>query len=351
MNHLESFLRLPTHIDTVEELDEFITQPDSQIEELLNTIDGDIMILGIGGKIGSHIGLLAKRAIEQRDLHKRVYGVSRFSNNVIKKDLEEKGIITISCDLLNEQEVRKLPKVKNIIYLVGKKFGTMNDSNGTWAINTLVPKNVCEFFSESRIVVLSTGCVYDLIELKEIGATEDTPTNPLGDYANSAVGREKVFLYYSENYAIPMILLRLNYSIDLRYGVLFDIAKSVYDGKQIDLSMGHVNVLWQGDVIRQTILSLALCSIPAEPLNITGPETVSVRYVAHQFGRLFGKEPVFAGQEQETALLSNSSKATALFGYPTVPLMRMIEWVANWVKIGGETLNKATHFETRNGKY
>ncbi|MGF1723040.1 NAD-dependent epimerase/dehydratase family protein, partial [Vibrio kyushuensis] len=210
----------PTHFSSEQELDEFITRPDQEVMDMLSKLDGDIMILGIGGKVGNHVGLMIQRGIDTLGIDKRVYGVSRFSDQAAKNELEENGIATISCDLLDLEEVKKLPQVKNIIFMAGKKFGTSGSTHVTWAMNTLVPKNVCEHFSDSRFVAFSTGCVYDLMDIKQMGAIEENDITPVGDYSNSAVGRERVFEYYAETHKLPTLLFRLNYAIDLRYGVL-----------------------------------------------------------------------------------------------------------------------------------
>lgn len=333
------------------ELDRFITTPDSELIAFMEKLEGDIMILGIGGKVGGHVGVLARRAIEASSVEKKVYGVSRFSNSDIKISLEESGIETIVCDLLDMDSVSKLPKVENIIFMAGKKFGTESDQGLTWVMNTVLPANVAKHFDESRIVVFSTGCVYDLCDIKSGGSVENDPVTPVGEYANSAIGRERVFEHYSHKRKTKLAMFRLNYAIDMRYGVLYEIASKVKNREVINLEMGHVNVIWQGDVARMGLLSLNHSTYPRNILNITGPETISVKYIATLFGERFNTEPIFEGEESETALLSNASKAAQLFGYPKVTLLSMIDWTAQWILNNGESLNKATHFETRDGKY
>ncbi|MGL1890522.1 MAG: NAD(P)-dependent oxidoreductase [Spirochaetaceae bacterium] len=342
---------IPQSFNNIKELDDFISTPDNELISFIDNLDGDIMILGIGGKVGSHVGFLARNAIIQGENHKKVYGVSRFSDKGIQLELESYGIETIKCDLLDQEGVSRLPKVKNVIFMAGKKFGTESGQGLTWAMNTVVPANVASHFKESRIVVFSTGCVYDLCSINSGGAVEEDPINPMGEYANSAVGRERIFEYYSHKKQTELCMFRLNYAIDMRYGVLHEIALKVLNEESIDLSMGHVNVIWQGDVARMALLSLQQSTYPANILNITGPETISIKYIANQFGKEFNITPIFTGNESDTALLNNASKAASVFGYPRIPLLTMIRWSALWIQNNGATLNKATHFETRDGKY
>jgi len=342
---------LPDTINDETQLDEVMSRGSEPLVRLVQEIDGDIIILGIAGKIGAHLGMAAVRAIEKAGVKKKVIGVSRFSEEGIRKKLESAGIETIQCDLLDVEAVNRLPSVPNVIFMAGKKFGTRGSEDLTWAMNTILPANVARHFTESRIVVFSTGNVYDLAPVCGAMPTEEDPTNPLGEYAQSTLGRERVFEYFCNHKKIPVCIFRLNYAVDLRYGVLRDIGDRVFAGQPIDLSTGHVNVIWQGDVVNQAIQCLAQCSCPANIINITGPETASVRYIASRFARLFDKDVVFINEERPTALLNNAAKAANLFGYPSVPLLRMIEWTAHWIKIGGPSLDKPTHFEVRNGKF
>jgi nucleoside-diphosphate-sugar epimerase len=308
-------------------------------------------ILGCAGKIGIQLAMAAVKAIAAAGKIIKVIGVSRFSDETARKKLESFGIETIKCDLLDRDQVETLPKVPNVIFMAGRKFGTGGSEDLTWAINAVVPTNVAHHFKDCRIVAFSTGNVYDLVSVSGAMPTEDEPTNPRGEYAQSTLGRERLFEYFSNLNQTPVCIIRLNYAIDLRYGVLRDIGNRVFAGKPIDLSTGHVNVIWQGDVINQSILCLEHCRTPANIINMTGPETASVRYIAQQFARIFGKDAVFANDEGPIALLNNASKAARLFGYPTVPLLRMIEWVAHWIDQGGASLEKPTHFEVRDGKF
>ena len=343
-------MRLPIPT-TEEEIDLLLSRPDDELSAFMGKLKGDLVILGIGGKIGVTLGIGAVRASREAGVDKKVYGVSRFSDQTTKDKLARIGVHTISCDLLDRKAVEKLPDAPNVVIMAGKKFGTEGAAELTWAMNTVVPTYVAERYRESRIVVYSTGCVYDFLSSASGGAVETDPVNPYGDYAQSALGRERVFQYFSRAYQIPVCILRLNYAIDLRYGVLRDIADKVWKEEPIPLAVGNFNCIWQGDVIRQTLLAFQYCDTPPRILNITGPETVSVRWVAEEFGRRFGKTPRFEGIEGNRMYLSNAAQAASLFGYPKVSLLEMIELVAQWVKGGGSSLGKPTHFEVVDGKY
>lgn len=342
---------LPDAITTEEQLDEVMSIASENLIHMMKKIEGDIMVLGIAGKIGVQLGMAAVKAIDKAGGRNRVIGVSRFSDESAREKLESFGIEAIKCDLLHNDLVNKLPRVPNVIFMAGKKFGTSGSEDLTWAMNTIVPANVAQHFIKSKIVAFSTGNVYDLAQVCGAMPTEDDLTNPMGEYAQSALGRERVFEYFSNLNQTPVCIVRLNYAVDLRYGVLRDIGNRVYVGQSIDLSTGHVNVIWQGDVINQAILCLEHCSSPVNIINMTGPETASIRYIAMQFAKIFNKDVTFINEERPTALLSNASKAAKLFGYPSVPLLRMIEWVAKWIEIGGRSLDKPTHFEVRDGKF
>jgi len=336
---------------TIEELELKMTEPSDALIQAMAQLDGDIIILGVGGKMGPSLAKQAKNAIREAGVKKRVIGVSRFSTGTLQASLERDGIETIAADLLEERELQKLPEVKNVIYMAGQKFGTKGKEPYTWAMNTYLPGRVAEKFRHSRIVSYSTGNVYPLTSLYHGGATEETKVSPIGEYAQSCLGRERIFSYFSAKYNIPMLHFRLNYAIDMRYGVLMEIAKAVFERKEIDLSMGHVNVIWQGDANDMAIRSLNLCTTPPRVLNVTGPETVSIRWLAEQFGKRFAVEPIFVNHEQESALLSNAACAHQLFGYPRVSLGQIIDWTADWVKTGGETVNKPTRFQERQGEF
>lgn len=336
---------------TVEELENLMTEPSDALVEDMRKIEGNILILGIGGKMGPTLAIMAKRAIDKAGVDKKVIGVSRFSNGTLKEDLERAGIETISTDLLDDEQLKLLPKEKNIIYMAGNKFGTTGNEHFTWAMNTYLPGRVAEHFKGSNIVAFSTGNVYPLVPLAFGGCDEKHDVAPVGEYGQSSLGRERVFTYFSHKDNTPLTVFRLNYAIDMRYGVLLEIARSVYNETPLDLSMGHVNVIWQGDANEYAIRSLLIASSPPAILNVTGPETLPVRWLANEFGKLLGKTPVFVGVEQENALLNNASKAHKLFGYPRVSIREMIDWTANWVANNGETINKPTHFQERKGQF
>lgn len=338
---------LPDRFSTAVELEEFLSRPSARLVQFIKELPGDIMILGAGGKVGPTMALLAKRAIEAAGVEKQVIAV-----DVMELDgLAQAGVKTIKCDLLDLEAVQKLPQVENVIYMVGRKFGSTGSEWLTWAINVIVPYHVARTFVDSHIAVFSTGCVYPVMDIKTGGATEETPVEPVGEYSMSCLGRERMFDYGAEARGAKVVHIRLNYAVDLRYGVLYDVASKVFNGEPVDITTGYANVIWQGDACRQAIQSLALADNPAKIINVTGPETFSIRQVAQQFGRLLGKEPIFTGLENGLGYLSNASQANKQFGNPSVPLGRIIEWTAHWVKSGGENLGKPTHFETQDGKY
>lgn len=336
---------------TLTELEYFMTAPSLELIEDLKLVDGDILILGVGGKMGPTLAKMTKRAIDQAGLDKKVIGVSRFSSENLKNELEEFGIETIAVDLLNDEQLQSLPDVKNVIFMAGNKFGTAGNEHFTWAMNAYLPGRIADKFKNSRIVAFSSGNVYPLTNVVNGNCSEDTPASPIGEYAQSCLGRERVLTNFSRTNDTPMLILRLNYAIDLRYGVLLEIAKHVFEGKSIDLTMGSVNVIWQGDANEYAVRSLLHCENPPKILNVTGPETISVRWLAKEFGKRFNKEAEFINEEQSTALLNNSSKAYQLFGYPKVPLQHMIDMTAEWLVNKGETLNKPTHFQERKGEF
>jgi len=338
-------------IETETEIEDIMSKPTPEVIETIASLKGDIMILGVGGKMGPTLAKLAKRSIDEANLRKRVIGVNRFQSPGVREHLQRAGIETLSCDLLDRDAVEKLPDAANIIFMVGMKFGTTGNNPLTWAINVYIPALVAQRFRSSRIVAISTGNVYPFTPVLSGGASEGCSPQPLGDYAQSCLGRERMFQYFSQCYGTPGVLIRLAYAIDLRYGILLDIAQKVISRTPINLAMGHVNMIWQGDANAQIIRSLALCESPPKIINITSPETISVRWLANRFGGLLGVEPIFEGAESDTALLLNAAMAQRLFGSPRVSLEQMIQWVAHWVKIGGTTYNKPTHFEVRNGEF
>jgi len=339
------------HITSREELEDQLSTPSNRLLQDLQQLKGDIMVLGAGGKMGPSLTLLARRAFQSLDTTQQVYAVSRFSDAHAQPALQQAGIHTIQADLLDDTQLQQLPDVPNILYLAGTKFGTTGNESLTWAMNTYLPGRVAERFQQSRMVVFSTGNVYPLTPVAEGGAHEATPTAPIGEYAQSCLGRERMFEYFSHKYRIPALIFRLNYAIDLRYGVLYDIAQAVYQGDPIDLSMGYVNVIWQGDANEIALRSLLQCQYPLLKLNVTGPEMVAVKWLANQFATRFQKTALFTGQSKDTALISNAAEAMYRFGYPKVSLRQMIDWTAHWIQIGGQTLGKPTHFQERTGNF
>ncbi|MGH8737470.1 MAG: NAD-dependent epimerase/dehydratase family protein [Burkholderiales bacterium] len=340
--------RLPQRFADVDALEDYMTEPGSALAADLARVDGDLMVLGVGGKMGPTLARLAKRAAPG----KRVIGVARFSEPGLREKLERQGIECIACDLLERAALERLPKAKNVVFMAGHKFGAVGNASFTWAMNAGVPFMAAEALRDSRIVAFSTACVYPYAPVDGPGADESTPAlPPPGDYAASCVGRERAFEYGSRKYGTPGRLVRLEYAIDMRYGVLYDVASSVLAGRAIDLAMAHVNVIWQGDANEQALRLLAHCTSPTSPLNVTGPETVSVRWLAGELGKRLGRAPVFEGREAPTAWLLDTRAAQRLFGAPRVPLGTMIDWVADWVARGMPALGKATHFSTRDGTY
>jgi len=328
----------------------YLTPSDALVEDVAN-LSGDIIILGAGRKMGPALAKVAKQAADKAGINKKIIAISRFREEGVQEQLNKNGVITINADLLNDVELQSLPEAENVLYMAGMKFGTKDNASLTWAMNAYLPGRVAQKYRSSRIVVFSSGNVYPMAPVYHGGFTELQAPEPIGEYAQSVLGRERMFQYFSSINKTPLLIYRLNFAVDVTYGVLVEIASSVIEQREIDLSMGHFNVIWQGDANEIAIRSLHHCNVPAKLLNVTGPETIAVRWCAEEFGRLFGQKPLFRNEEQPTAYLNNAAESFRLFGYPMVTLKQMMELLAGWMMSGGRKLNKPTHFQERKGKY
>jgi dTDP-4-dehydrorhamnose reductase len=344
-------MTLPARIDSEIELEDVLAQPSPADIDAVARLDGDVLILGAGGKMGPSLARRVQRAVRESGSRTRVLAVSRFSTGAVRGHLESAGIETIACDLIDRDQIRALPESPNVLFLAGRKFGTSDRTDLTWITNTVVPAHVAERFCRSRMVVFSTGNVYPLTPADGPPATEAVPPSPAGEYAQSCLGRERVVEFVSRETGLRAVLFRLNYAVDLRYGTLVDIARRVLAGEPIDLTVGFFNAIWQGDANSYALRSLALCSSPPALLNVTGPERISVREVSEWFGGVFGRRPVFLNSEGPVALLSDSARCRDVLGEPQVPLAVLRDWVAHWVRIGGRSLNKPTRFEVADGRF
>jgi nucleoside-diphosphate-sugar epimerase len=338
-------------IDSDQQLTSLLTQPTDADVAFAHRLRGDTMILGAGGKMGPTLAQRLVRALRTAGRESRVIAVSRFQSSGAERELVDAGVETIACDLLDAESLRKLPLVENVLFLAGRKFGSAGDPEVTWAMNTVVPVYVAQHFRESRIVAFSTGNVYPFVSPERGGCVESDAPAPVGEYAQSCLGRERVFEFYSKKFKTPCLIFRLNYAIDLRYGVLVDIARQVYEGKPVDLSVPVVNVLWQGDANSYAMRSLELCESPARILNVTGPETIPVLRAAEFFARRFQRDLQVTGESKGLALLNDAGACHAALGYPAVSAEELMEAVAIWVESGGASLNKATKFQVTDGKF
>ncbi len=342
---------VPGTIRDENHLGEVLAQPYSETVDLMRRLDGDLMVLGVGGKMGPSLARLAVRACREAGVSKAVTGVARFSEPGLREALERDGVRTVACDLSDADAVARLPRVRNVIFMAGRKFGLTGSEAQTWIMNVVVPANVARVFAGSRIVAFSTGCVYPLVAPGMPGCTEGVPPAPVGEYANSCLGRERVFEHFSRETNTPVLLYRLNYAIDMKYGVLADVAGRILRGQPVDLTVGSANVIWQGDANNRALLCLEHASVPAVPLNITGPETVTIRDLAAEFGRLLGRPVMFTGSDSGKAYLSDASRSTALFGPPRISVPVLVRWTADWLGRGGATLGKPTHFAVTDGQF
>ena len=344
-------MTLPDKIGSEGELEDLLSEPTDEDVATVARLEPDILILGAGGKMGPSLARRVRRAAERAGNGSRVLAVSRFSSREARESLEADGIPTLACDFTSAPAISGLPRFPNVMFLAGRKFGTTDRTDITWTTNTVVPARVAEHFNDARMVVFSTGNVYPLVPADGPAPTEQDAPMPVGEYAQSCLGRERVVEFVSREAGLRALMFRLNYAVDLRYGTLVDVARKVYAGQPIDLTVGCFNAIWQGDANSYALRSLELCESPPQVLNVTGPERISVREAAQWFGTFFKREPRFVNQEGPVALLSDSSRCRALLGEPGVSQERLRQWVAHWVAAGGASLNKPTHFEAADGRF
>lgn len=337
---------------SIGDLEEALSQPMAGVLETLRLVSGNIIVLGAGGKLGPSLARMIRRGCDEiGESSRRIFAISRYSSAAAAESMRRAGVETIACDLTDRIAVERLPDAPNVIFLVGQKFGTHDAPEQTWITNTLVPAIIAERYARSRIVALSTGCVYPLVSIEGPGASEDDPLGPPGEYANSCVGRERVFQHYSKINQTPMVFVRLCYAIDLRYGVLLDIAEKVYHRRPIDVGMGWAQVIWQGDANARIIQCLLHTAVPPAIVNVTGADRLSIRALAIRLGELLDRDVEFLGQEAPTAWVWNAQRSYEWFGPPTVSVDEMLQATVDWVLRGGATLNRPTHFEERDGRF
>jgi nucleoside-diphosphate-sugar epimerase len=328
-------------------LEDILSEPTEATRKVIATLNGDIVVLGAGGKMGPTLAMMLKKTSDG----KNIYAVSRFSEREVKARIEEAGVKTIEADLLDESSYSKLPKVENVFYLAGMKFGATGNQPLTWALNSFLPGFVARHYKDARIVVFSTGNVYPLVDINSGGAEEDTFPEPLGEYAQSCLGRERMFEYFSQLHKTAATLIRLNYANEPRYGIIVDLTLKILNDEPIDLTMGAVNLIWQRDANDYIIQAISLAKSPPTILNVTGPDTVPIRQLAEQIGKELNKEPRFVSHEAQTALLSNASYCFSVFGYPKTTLENMITMIVKWVTSDKKVLNKPTKYDIRDGKF
>jgi nucleoside-diphosphate-sugar epimerase len=335
----------------IDQLEDDLSEPTAPLIDALRKIAGDILVLGVGGKMGPTLARMAKRASDSAGTKRRIIGVSRFSNPELPQRLAEFGVEALSADLLSRKDLNRLPEAPNIVYMAGMKFGSSGQEALTWAMNTYLPGMVCERYPQSRIVAFSTGNVYGLTPVSEGGSKENDPPNPLGDYAMSCLGRERIFEHFSRALKIPMSLIRLNYAVEPRYGVLVDVARKVWEQKPIDISMAFANVIWQQEANAMSLIALAHTETPPKIFNVAGSQVIRIQEVAERFGKLMNRTPQFTGIESPDALLSDGQATYKLLGTPQVTIDTMVQRIDDWIKSGGEGLGKPTHFESRDGRF
>jgi len=335
----------------LQELELRLSAPSEADRAFMGSLQGDIVILGAGGKMGPSLAKLAKRAADEAGVRTRITAVSRFGSEAVRRELEAAGVQVVACDLLNPAEADKLPDCENVLYLAGRKFGSTGRPDLTWAMNAIAPALAAYRYRRSRMVVFSTGNVYGFTNVASGGSRETDAVSPVGEYAQSCLARERIFEYHSNEYKTECLIFRLNYAVDLRYGVLVDVARNVYAGEPVDLTVPAFNAIWQRDANSYALRALGLCASPPRILNVTGAETVLVREVAEEFAKRFGRECKFQGQEGSSALLSDASQCHRSLGRPSVSLAALTDWVADWVTNRGENLGKPTHFEVVDGSF
>jgi nucleoside-diphosphate-sugar epimerase len=338
-------------IRDLEQLEDLLSEPTPAVVQALQRLEGDLIVLGVAGKMGPSLARMARRASDLAGSRRRIMGVARFSAGRLEAELQRYGIEPIQCDLLEEEAVQRLPDAPNVLFLAGMKFGTLWQESLTWAMNTHVPAIICRKFARSRIVAFSTGNVYGLVPASGGGSLETDVPAPFGEYAMSCLGRERIFEHFSRTRGTRVSLIRLNYACDLRYGVLVDLAQRILSGVPVDLGMSWFNTIWQGDANAMTLRCFGHAASPPALFNVTGPERLNVRETCEKLGKLLGREPEFTGTESLTALLSNAQRAFSVCGRPRVSAEQLLNWVAGWVRQGGPTLNKPTHFEARDGRF
>jgi len=342
---------LPARFDTENDLVDFLAAPGPKDVEAAAASDGPLVILGAGGKMGPTLAVRAARARAAAGCKEPVFAVSRYSDQATHDWITAAGVRTIVAELTDPQTYPQLPDAPDVIFMAARKFGTGADAALTWTTNAFIPGLAADRYRDSRIVAFSTGNVYPLVPVGSGGATEETPLNPVGEYAWSALARERVFQSFSLRFGTPILILRLNYAVELRYGVLTDLAQRIVSGTPIDLAMGAVNVIWQGDANSICLRSFALASSPPAVLNLTGPGSLSVRWLAEELGKRLNIEPHFLGTERDNALLNDATRALNRFGPLQVDVESVLDWVADWVLRWGATFDKPTHFEVRDGQF